>query len=155
MQLLYATLDKKKKGQNPQTRGMFRCYLDLPRRKRPVVDSFCVLNPPQYTTGKLGGRDAMCCHVSNALLLRARGLYSSMFVFTIWKEKPGGSAPFSWNVWGHYVKETISSGINSCRFWANYEAPHTKQFSVIIIVQKIYFSDPVYARTCLLRSLRV
>lgn len=78
---------------------MCQIYLDLPRRKRPVVDSFCVLNPPQYTTGKLGGKDAMCCHVSKALRLRARGLNSSMFVFTIWNENPGGSTPFSWNVW--------------------------------------------------------
>ena len=62
---------------------MIRNYLDLLRRKRPVVDSFCVLNPPQYTTGRLGGKDAMCCHVSKALRLRARGLNSSMFVFTI------------------------------------------------------------------------
>lgn len=74
-------------------------YLDLPRRKRPVVDSFCVLNPPQYTTDKLGGKDAMCCHVSKAPRLLARALNSSMLVFTIWNEKPGGSTPFSWNVY--------------------------------------------------------
>lgn len=41
----------------------------------------------------------MCCHVSKALRLRARGLSSSMFVLTTWKENPGGSTPFSWNVW--------------------------------------------------------
>lgn len=74
-------------------------YLDLPNRKRPAVDSFWVLNPPQYTTGSVGGKDAICCQVSKALLLRARGLNSSIFVFTIWNEKPGGSTPFSWNVW--------------------------------------------------------
>ena len=70
-------------------------YLDLPSKNRPVVDSFCVLNPPQYTTGKLGGNDAMCCHVSKALRLRARGLNLSRFVFTIWKLKPGGSTLLS------------------------------------------------------------
>lgn len=73
-------------------------YLDLPKRNLPVVDSFCVLKPPQYTTGKVGGNDAMCCHVSRALRLRARGLISSKFVLTIWNEKPGGSTCLSWNV---------------------------------------------------------
>lgn len=85
-------------------------YLDLPRRKRPVVDSFCVLNPPQYTTGKLGGNDAICCHVSKALRLRARGLSSSMFVFTTWNENPGDSTPFSWNVYvgcQGYIKHSL------------------------------------------------
>lgn len=41
----------------------------------------------------------MCCQVSKALRLRARGLNLSMFVFTIWKAKPGSSTPFSWNVY--------------------------------------------------------
>lgn len=70
-------------------------YLDLPSKNRPVIDSFCVLKPPQWITGKLGGSDAICCHVSKALLRRARGLTSSRFVFTIWKLNPGGSSLLS------------------------------------------------------------
>lgn len=49
----------------------------------------------EVNISKVGGKDAICCHVSKALLLRARGLNSSMIVFTISNEKPGGSTPFS------------------------------------------------------------
>lgn len=44
----------------------------------------------------------MCCQVSKALRLRARGLDLSIFVFTIWKANPGTSTPFSWNVYAIY-----------------------------------------------------
>lgn len=46
---MWLTFNKQEIGQDHKTAGHLYVneYLDLPRRKRPVVDSFGVLNPPQ------------------------------------------------------------------------------------------------------------